>query len=152
MKMTIICVLPLSANLWSVHLSPALFPPGSSLLNNQCHSNSETSPSNGEKQPGPDDWLCGQIEEREREWRTERSTYRALQTALLISSSLVKDSLQLNAKALNSFYEFSITPKPDEADESPDRHKSISSRSHSLTESRKRRLHSNRRDKKGEEK
>ncbi len=63
----------------------------------------------------------------------------------------MKDSLQLNAKALNSFYEFSITPKPDEADESPDRHKSISSRSHSLTESRKRRLHSNRRDKKGEE-
>lgn len=82
-------------------------------------------------------WLtCGQIEEREWdrkwEWRTGRSTYRALQTALLISSSLVKYSLRLNENALNSFYEFSITPKSDKADKSPDRHKSISSRSHSL--------------------
>lgn len=69
-----------------------------------------------------------------------------------ISWSLVKYAFHLNVKALHSsFFEFSITPKSDEDDKSPDRQRNISLHSQSLTVRRKRRLHSNRGDKKGEE-
>lgn len=95
------CSTYVSYSLVTPPVSLSVFPPGhlsfTTLPNNQHHGNSEPSPSNDEKQPGPDDWL-GQIEEREwdRKWerRTERMSYQQtrstfLKTALLSPSAEV---------------------------------------------------------------
>lgn len=95
------CSTYVSYSLVTPPVSLSVFPPGhlsfTTLPNNQHHGNSEPSPSNDEKQPGPDDWL-GQIEEREwdRKWerRTERMSYQQtrstfLKTALLSTSAEV---------------------------------------------------------------